>query len=195
MINEGRLHYIQSISNQSTDSFSFDVTNGISHLADLVFHFTVLPKTLYIETRDLRVTEGQEATLTSANIHVITDYYLDKINDFLIGKVHGLSVGPFPNSNIVGNGSSSKFLPRRADHLCESNNKQQSRVDPFILIEMVFPFLPFEVRFHKGTNRPPQRRLHSKKSCDGRLSFLEVYFSSLCKKTINRKRLALSGIR
>ena len=85
MINEGRLHYIQSISNQSSDSFAFDVTNGISYLSDLVFHFTVLPKTLYIETRDLIVTEGQDATLTSANIHVITDYYVDKINDYLIG--------------------------------------------------------------------------------------------------------------
>ena len=43
-INEGRLHYIQSISNQSSDSFIFDVTNGISSLNDLVFHFTILPK-------------------------------------------------------------------------------------------------------------------------------------------------------
>ena len=45
-INEGRLHYIQSISNQSSDSFIFDVTNGISSLNDLVFHFTILPKVL-----------------------------------------------------------------------------------------------------------------------------------------------------
>jgi hypothetical protein len=66
------------------DSFAFDVTNGISHLTDLVFHFTILPKNLYIETRELVVTEGKEATLTSANIHIITDYYVDKINDYLI---------------------------------------------------------------------------------------------------------------
>ena len=30
VINEGRLHYIQSISNQTSDSFTFDVSNGIS---------------------------------------------------------------------------------------------------------------------------------------------------------------------
>ena len=30
------------------------------------------------------MTEGKEATLTSANIHVITDYFVDKINDYLI---------------------------------------------------------------------------------------------------------------
>ncbi len=64
IINEGRLHYIQSISNQSADSFVFDVTNGISSLYDLVFHLTILPKNLYIETRDLVVTEGKSAILT-----------------------------------------------------------------------------------------------------------------------------------
>ena len=84
IINEGRLHYIQSISNQSSDSFVFDVTNGISSLNDLVFHLTILPKNIYMETRDLIVTEGKDATLTPSNIHVITDYFVDKINDYLI---------------------------------------------------------------------------------------------------------------
>ena len=53
VINDGRLHYIQSMSNQSSDSFTFDVTNGISQLPRLTFHFTILPKTLYVETRDM----------------------------------------------------------------------------------------------------------------------------------------------
>ena len=45
-IDEGRLHYIQSISNQSSDHFTFDVTNGISSLNDLTYHFTILPKVM-----------------------------------------------------------------------------------------------------------------------------------------------------
>ena len=84
VINEGRLHYIQAISNQTSDHFTFDITNGISELRDLVFHFTILPKTLYVETRELIATEGGEATLTTHNLHVITDYYVDKIEDYLI---------------------------------------------------------------------------------------------------------------
>ena len=84
IINEGRLHYIQSISNQSSDSFIFDVTNGISSLDDLVFHLTILPKNIYMETRDLVVTEGKDVTLEPSNVHVITDYFVDKINDYLI---------------------------------------------------------------------------------------------------------------
>ena len=84
IINEGRLHYIQSISNQSSDSFIFDVSNGISSLDDLVFHLTILPKNIYMETRDLVVTEGKDVTLEPSNVHVITDYFVDKINDYLI---------------------------------------------------------------------------------------------------------------
>ena len=84
VINEGRLHYIQSISNQTSDAFTFDVTNGISQLSGLVFHFTILPKTLYVETREVVVTEGGEVTLTPHHLRVITDYYIDKIEDYLI---------------------------------------------------------------------------------------------------------------
>ena len=84
VINEGRLHYIQSISNQTSDSFTFDVTNGISDMTGLVFHFTILPKTLYVDTRDVVVKEGGSVTLTSRHLRVITEYYADKIEDYLI---------------------------------------------------------------------------------------------------------------
>ena len=48
------------------------------------YYLLYLFQNLYIETRDLVVTEGKETSLTSANIHVITDYFVDKINDYLI---------------------------------------------------------------------------------------------------------------
>ena len=44
IINEGRLHYVQSSSNQTRDSFMFDVSNGISSLVGLVFHFIIIPQ-------------------------------------------------------------------------------------------------------------------------------------------------------
>ena len=72
------------MSNQSSDSFAFDVTNGIGRLSGLTFHFTILPKTLYVETREVVVTEGAAAILLPSHLHVITAYYEDKIKDFLI---------------------------------------------------------------------------------------------------------------
>ena len=44
IINEGRLHYVQSSSNQTRDSFMFDVSNGISSIVGLVFHFIIIPQ-------------------------------------------------------------------------------------------------------------------------------------------------------
>lgn len=116
IINEGRLHYIQSISNQSSDSFVFDVTNGISSLNDLVFHLTILPKNLYIESRDLVVTEGKSATLSLANIHVITDFFVDKINDYLI-------VDPPTSGRLVSVGNN-----------MESVSEEQAKVLPAVTI-------------------------------------------------------------
>lgn len=58
-IDEGRLHYVQSMSNQTSDSFVFSVTNGISSLSGLVFHLLIIPRDIYMETRPLHVTEGQ----------------------------------------------------------------------------------------------------------------------------------------
>ena len=72
------------MSNQTSDSFIFDVTNGISSLYGLVFHFIIIPKDIYIETRALHVTEGEAAFLSLDNIHVLTSYYEDKIADFLL---------------------------------------------------------------------------------------------------------------
>ena len=108
IINEGRLHYIQSISNQSLDSFIFDVTNGISELNELTFHLTILPKTLYIETRDLVVTEGKSTKLLPANLHVLTSYYEDKIEDYLI-------VDPPTSGQLVFNGGKENKRKRKND--------------------------------------------------------------------------------
>eukprot|EP00094_Tigriopus_californicus_P012169 TCALIF_11761-PA protein Name:"Similar to CSPG4 Chondroitin sulfate proteoglycan 4 (Homo sapiens)" AED:0.07 eAED:0.06 QI:0/0.64/0.33/0.86/1/1/15/679/2482 len=110
IINEGRLHYIQSISNQSSDSFVFDVTNGISQLTDLHFHFTILPKTLYIETREMTVTEGKSTLLMPSHMHVITSYYEDKIEDYLI-------VDPPTSGRIVSTEKSKRRKNRNEESL------------------------------------------------------------------------------
>ena len=133
IINEGRLHYIQSISNQSSDSFVFEVSNGISRLNDLVFHLTILPKNLYIEARDLMVTEGKEATLTTANVHVITDYFIDKIDDYLIvdpptsGRL--VSVATTANSKM----KNFKLLPSVTIFSVKDLEQQQIRVSEIFI--------------------------------------------------------------
>lgn len=84
IIDDGRLHYVQSMSNQTSDSFTFDVTNGISSISGLVFHFIIIPREIYIETRPVSVEEGGEASLSTENLHVLTSFYEDRIADFVI---------------------------------------------------------------------------------------------------------------
>lgn len=61
-----------------------DVTNGIVKLRGLVIRLTILPRTIYIETKELVVTEGRDAALLPQHLHVITAYYADKIADYLL---------------------------------------------------------------------------------------------------------------
>ena len=75
-IDEGRLHYVQSMSNQTSDSFVFSVTNGISSLSGLVFHLLIIPRDIYMETRPLHVTEGQ-ASLSCNSSYLL--YTLENI--------------------------------------------------------------------------------------------------------------------
>ena len=137
IINEGRLHYIQSISNQSSDSFIFDVTNGISSLDDLVFHLTILPKNIYMETRDLVVTEGKDVTLEPSNVHVITDYFVDKINDYLI-------VDPPTGGRLVEvNNEGHEVLPSVTIFSIEDLEQQRIRVSFAVLNIQFFSYILF----------------------------------------------------
>lgn len=52
------MFYIQAGVNQSSDSFEFDVTNGITWLKGLQLKIVIIPENIYIETDDISVEEG-----------------------------------------------------------------------------------------------------------------------------------------
>ncbi|XP_012264856.2 chondroitin sulfate proteoglycan 4 [Athalia rosae] len=102
VINEGRLHYVQSEPNQTRDNFSFDVTNGITWLRDLTLNFLVVPDKLYIESRNLTVVEGKSATVEESDFAVNTAYYAGKVTDYKIVEKprHGSVIDSTKNSPI-----------------------------------------------------------------------------------------------
>lgn len=91
VVDEQRLHYIQSGANQSSDHFVFDVTNGVVTLTNLTFQLAIIPKSIYLLTRAVEVLEGGHAILTISDLKIVTRYYADKVDSFLIVKlpVHG----------------------------------------------------------------------------------------------------------
>ena len=90
-IDEQRLHYIQSGANQSSDHFVFDVTNGVVTLANLTFQLAIIPKSIYLLTRPIEVLEGGHAVMTVSYLKIVTRYYADKVDTFLVTKMpaHG----------------------------------------------------------------------------------------------------------
>jgi chondroitin sulfate proteoglycan 4 len=57
-INSEKMFYIQAGVNQSSDYFTFDVTNGIHWLRDLMLKIVIIPENMYIKTQHLVVEEG-----------------------------------------------------------------------------------------------------------------------------------------
>ncbi|KAK4294140.1 hypothetical protein Pmani_033209 [Petrolisthes manimaculis] len=86
LINEGRVQYIESGSNVTSDHFMFDVTNGISSLSRLVFTIQVIPKTIYLSVGTVEVEEGSSIPITQEVVTVLTEYYTDKIGQYIVAE-------------------------------------------------------------------------------------------------------------
>lgn len=83
-INEGHLHYNHTEINASEDYFIFDVTNGITTLKDLSFHFKIISKSIFLKTNNITVMEGGEVPLKVSDIGVTNPYYESWIEEYLV---------------------------------------------------------------------------------------------------------------
>ncbi|XP_046745666.1 chondroitin sulfate proteoglycan 4 [Diprion similis] len=101
-INEGKLHYVQSEPNQTQDSFTFDVTNGITWLRDLALNLVVIPDKLYLASGNLSVVEGKSVVLDESDFPVITEYYAGKVTDYRVIEKpkHGTIIDSTKNSLV-----------------------------------------------------------------------------------------------
>nr|XP_053643918.1 chondroitin sulfate proteoglycan 4-like isoform X2 [Cherax quadricarinatus] len=84
LINEGRVQYVEVGTNVTNDHFVFDATNGISSLSRLIFKIEVIPKTIYLSAGRLEVDEGSQTIITASVVTVLTEYYTDKIAQYLV---------------------------------------------------------------------------------------------------------------
>ena len=86
----------------------------------------------------MTVTEGKEATLTPANIHVITDYFVDKIDDYLIvdPPTSGRLVLIDPSEKGQNSFQNANVLPAVTIFSVEDLEQQRIRVSPVPIIKM-----------------------------------------------------------
>ncbi|XP_063991894.1 chondroitin sulfate proteoglycan 4 [Diachasmimorpha longicaudata] len=102
VINEARVYYVQSVANQTEDSFAVDVTNGITWMRGIVVNFVIIPDKLYVEADNISVIEGKTIALQSNYFNVITTYYTGKLTDYRIIEkpMHGSIIDSTKNNQI-----------------------------------------------------------------------------------------------
>jgi chondroitin sulfate proteoglycan 4 len=83
-INAEKMFYIQAGVNQSSDYFTFDVTNGIEWLRGLMLKILIIPENLYIKTKVLNVEEGKSNKLSPDHMVPYSEFYNGKIIDYKI---------------------------------------------------------------------------------------------------------------
>ncbi|ETN60505.1 kon-tiki [Anopheles darlingi] len=83
-INAEKMFYIQAGVNQSSDCFTFDVTNGITWLRDLMMKIVIIPEHLYIRTNEIIVEEGKTIILEPHDMMPYSEYYVGKILEYKI---------------------------------------------------------------------------------------------------------------
>lgn len=84
LVNENRVLYIQSGTNQTRDRIVFNVTNGMVWLHNLVLDVQIIPEHLYLGSNQLSVNEGGTATITTIHIFIQTEYYRSRVTDYII---------------------------------------------------------------------------------------------------------------
>ena len=102
LINEGRVYYVQAVTNQTSDGIVFDVTNGITWLRGLRLNFVIIPEKLYMSSRNLTVIEGKTVAFSPNDFFTITPYYSGKITDYRLTEKpkHGSVMDSTKNSQV-----------------------------------------------------------------------------------------------
>ncbi|XP_053692185.1 chondroitin sulfate proteoglycan 4 [Sabethes cyaneus] len=99
-INSEKMFYIQAGVNQSSDFFTFDVTNGITWLRDLMIRIVIIPEHLYIKTAPIVVEEGKSTKIQPSDMVPFSEYYTGKILEYKILR--------HPSHGSIKSGKSSK---------------------------------------------------------------------------------------
>lgn len=76
--------YIQSGANETDDSISFNVTNGMVWYNDLKLKVKIIPEHLYLGSTNITVKEGGNIPISMANLFIVTEYYKQRVTDYVI---------------------------------------------------------------------------------------------------------------
>ncbi|CAG9759266.1 unnamed protein product [Ceutorhynchus assimilis] len=75
LINENRVLYIQAGVNQSRDTITFNITNGLVWLSNVRLDLIIIPEHWFLGSNEIVVNEGGSIQLSPVHLYVETEYY------------------------------------------------------------------------------------------------------------------------
>ncbi|XP_074651555.1 chondroitin sulfate proteoglycan 4-like [Tubulanus polymorphus] len=132
-IDSGLLVYAQRVPDETTDQFTFDVTNGIKVLQGIDFVFEIIPKTILVTVGNTSVTEGGTLRLSSRAIRVEDALVADELITYVVirAPLHGwIEDAKTPNEMITRFTSSQ--LEKKQIQYTHDNNETLS--DHFTIV-------------------------------------------------------------
>lgn len=137
------MFYIQAGVNQSIDSFTFDVTNGITWLRGLTLKIVIIPENLYIQVRNVSVEEGKTFKLDPNDVIPYSDYYRGKIYEYRI--MQQPSFGDIKSGSSKVNRFTHKQLESANIQYVHDGSENASDVVRFIAVARNKESVPFDL--------------------------------------------------
>ncbi|NWV10925.1 CSPG4 protein, partial [Ptilonorhynchus violaceus] len=99
-INEGRVQYVQTVSNQLDDCFFLDVTNGVQTVSGIEISVDIIPRMIPLEVQNFTVIEGGSKALVEDDLKISSIHFAGLSCEFILTEQpkHGY----VENSHIPG---------------------------------------------------------------------------------------------
>lgn len=121
-VDEGKVQYMQTVSDQLEDRFSLDVTNGIQTVSGIEISVDIIPKIIPLEVQNFTVIEGGSKALVEDYLQISSGRFAGLSCEFIL--VEQPKHGYIENSHVPGI-KLTTFTRKQVMHLnllCYSHN-------------------------------------------------------------------------
>ncbi|NXC46729.1 CSPG4 protein, partial [Penelope pileata] len=99
-VDEGKVQYVQTVSDQLNDHFSLDVTNGVQAVSGIEISVDIIPRMIPLEVKNFTVIEGGSKALVEDYMKISSGHFAGLSCEFIL--VEQPKHGYFENSRVPG---------------------------------------------------------------------------------------------
>ncbi|XP_010164661.2 chondroitin sulfate proteoglycan 4, partial [Antrostomus carolinensis] len=99
-VDEGKVQYVQTVSDQLDDCFSLDVTNGVRTVSGIEIFVDIIPRMIHLEVQNFTVIEGGSKALVEDYLKISSRYFAGLSCEFIL--IEQPKHGYVENSQVPG---------------------------------------------------------------------------------------------